>query len=203
MKVRKQITMVAVAILASLTITGCSSDNDESMLEFEQSKKVLSNEVLSTEDFLKTGTEDFSSWQTSEDGVQTRAVSPTLFTIYGCTSQKGGGNYKYMIPAEISNSLGIARGIYVVENVTCYNEIKIDGLGTSKFFSPASSPLCGLMPGGSNFTRGYANTNPDSEGKIIFSTLLIHIICDMSGRSYDMWYPCKPANIEWNYNLVQ
>lgn len=45
MKVRKQITMVAVAILASLTITGCSSDNDESMLEFEQSKKVLSNEV--------------------------------------------------------------------------------------------------------------------------------------------------------------
>lgn len=195
--------MVAITMLASLAITGCSSDNDESMLELEQSKEVLSNEVLSTEDFLKTGTGDFSSCQTSEDVVQTRAVSPTLFTIYGCTSQKGGGNYKYLIPAEIANALGIARGIYVAENVTCNTEIKIDGLGASKFFSPASSPLCGLMPGGSNFTRGYTNTNPDSEGKIIFSTLLVHIICDMSGRNYDMWYPCKPANIEWNYNLVQ
>lgn len=203
MKLSKQITMTAITILASLTFTGCSNDNDESTIELNQDKNVLSNEVLSTEELLKTGTEDFTSWQTSEDALQTRAVSSTLFTIYGCSSQKGGGNYKYMIPTDISNVLGIPRAIYVVENVTCYTEIKIDGLGTTKFFSPASSPLCGIMPGGSNFTRGYTNTTPDSQGKIIFSTLLIHIISDMSGRNYDMWYPCNPTNIEWKYNLIQ
>lgn len=200
---RKITAMATVALLTSLTVAGCSNDINEPMVELEHSKNLLSKEVLSTEELLKTGVDDVSSYQTSEDVLQTRAVSLTHFTIYGCTSQKGGGNYKYLIPDEISNALRIAKGIYIAENVTCSTEIKIDGLGTSIVFSPATSPMCGLMPGGSNFARGYTCTNPDSEGKVIFSTSLIHIICDISGRNYNMWYPCKPENIEWKYNLVQ
>lgn len=199
----KHFILKAVGISAiCLAITGCSSDNDTPMLEVEHNRDLQSADVLSTEEFLNTGVEDFSTWQTSEDGVASRAT-PTLITIYGCSSQVGGGNYKYLIPNEIANALDISKAIYVAENVTCYTEIKIEGLGISKFFSPASSPLCGIMPGGSNFARGYSNTTPDAEGKIKFSTILIHIKSDMSGRNYNMWYPCSPANIQWNYNLVQ
>lgn len=202
MKIKNLMSMAVGVLLTSLTITGCLSDNNELLSEVEQNNYLQSAKVLSTEEFLNMGMVDISLWQTSESGTVSRASS-TPITIYGCSSQISGGNYKYLIPSEIAKALGIAKAIYVAENVTCYTDIKIDGLGISKFFSPAPSPLCGLMPGGSNFARGYTNTIPDAEGKIKFATLLVHIICDMSGRNYDMWYPCNPANIQWNYAIIQ
>ena len=171
-------------------------------VEVDANSQLHSSAILLTEEFLHTGVEGLPVWQTSEDGSSTRA-NLTLITMYGCSSQIGGGNYKYYIPNEISNALRIPRGVYIAENVTCNMEVKIDGLGVTKFITTLSSPLCGIIPGSGNFNRGYTVSSPDAEGKMIFTTLLIHIKSDLAGINYDMWYPCKPADIQWLYNLIE
>lgn len=192
--------LITIALLTNIAVTGCSNDGNDTV--FEAGQKLQSTRILSTEELLNTAGEDFSFWQTSEDGTVSRASSTTI-TIYGYSSQNSGGNYKLLISSEIANALSISKTIYIAADVTCYMDIKIEGLGTSSFFSPVSSPLCGLMPNGPTHTRGYTNTTPDADGNIRFATNLIHIISDLSGRSYDMWYPCNPADIQWIYSIVQ
>lgn len=90
-----------------------------------------------------------------------------------------------------------------MEKVTANYKLTIDGLSTREVrFSAVDSPKCGLYP---DFTdeesdlRGYSVSQ---KGNIVtLATKMVHVISDLSGRSYDMWYPCKPAELEWCYNL--
>lgn len=128
--------------------------------------------------------------------------SVNTISLNGYSSKVSGGNIKVAISKTLANLMGIANQIYIMEKVTVYQDIKIESLGSTSFFSAADSPLCGIDPNDTNYKRGYSSSSPDSKGNIRLASKCIHIISDLSGRNYDMWYPCKPENVQWEYNLI-
>lgn len=60
------------------------------------------------------------------------------------------------------------------------------------------------MPRQSDWTkRDYRNDVSTTDNNImVLETICIHIICDLSGKVYDMWYPCKPEDCLWDYKVV-
>ncbi len=180
-----------------------SSCNSEDLVESEISNNVNTYEdVITVDSLLSIGNEKFSSWNPSpkiEEAVQTRS-SVTTITLTGCTSQTGEGNYKLLIGQAWASALGIPNQIYIVENVTCYQTLTIKGLeDRTCFFSSAASPNCGFDPNDLN-KRGYSDSR---HGDVVtMVTKIAHIKTDMSGRNYDRWYPCKPSDLKWNYDLI-
>lgn len=99
--------------------------------------------------------------------------------------------------------MGIANQIYIMETITAQYELTIDGLSARKVrFSPNDSPKCGLYPDYTNSEldlRGYSISQKGDN--VTLATKMVHVISDLSGRNYDRWYPCKPEQLEWNYNV--
>lgn len=198
----KQLLTVVGAMLTIFAMVSCSGDSGESLYEMEQARQSDFNGVIPIEELFSKYKEDLAQWQSSDNGTETRAAS-TIYTVYGCSSQESIDRDKYLITSVIANALGIPRAIYVAEYVKCIKNIHIEGLGTSTFFSPQTSPLCGLDPTRTDYTRGYNSSTPDANGNIILTTYLVHIISDTSGQSYNMWYPCSPTDIQWKYCVIQ
>ncbi len=93
--------------------------------------------------------------------------------------------------------------IYISEIITANYVLTIDGLSTKVNRFPADdSPNCGLFPGYTSDTLGDRGYSSMQKGNTVtMTTKLIHIISDFQGVSYDRWYPCKPEDLEWNYNV--
>ena len=180
-----------------------SSCNSEDLIESEISNNINSYEdVVIVDSLLSIDNEKFASWTPNpkiEDAIQTRS-SVTTTTLTGCTSQTGGGNYKRLIGPIWASALGIPNQIYIVENVTCYQTLTIKGLeDRTCFYSSAASPNCGFDPN-DLAKRGYSDSR---HGDVVtMVTIIAHIKSDMSGRNYDRWYPCKPSDLKWNYDLI-
>lgn len=211
----KKFCIFFATTLVVSSFTGCSNDTNDLIPE----KDIIlpTEKVFTAEELSSMRIEKFPTWQSANDSLNAGtsysqhlsrartiiAKSAPILTLYGCTSQSNGKNYKYILPSQIANSLHIAKDIYVVRDVTCYNYIKVDG--ENDVFLAQKSPNCGLRPTNTtgDYTRGYTSSTPDQDGKTQMTTKLLYIICDISGRSYNMWYPCSPEKLEWNYKILR
>ncbi len=193
-----------VAITAALT-TFTSCDNSEefgSEANLSENVQDLTGEAISFMNWIGDDSVSYKSWERSPLSARTRSNS-TDFTVYGYTTTSSTGNIKAIISKELASRMGISRQTYVMEKVTAQYDLTINGLSTREvLFSPINSPKCGLYP---DYTRdeidlrGYSILQKGDN--VTLATTMVHIICDMSGRSYDQWYPCKPAQLEWCYNV--
>ena len=78
------------------------------------------------------------------------------------------------------------------------------------FFENEDNPRCGLKSMSDPANGGYISMNrgynevSQNERAVVLECYLIHVISDLSGRSLNIYYPCKPDQIEWRgllYNL--
>ena len=199
----KKFILFAAITAAFATFTSC--DNSEELdLEANLSEEVQAptGEAISFMNWIGCDSVSYKSWERSPQSASTRGVS-TDFTVYGYTTTSSTGNIKAIISKELASRMGISRQIYVMEKVTAKYELTVNGLNAREvIFSPINSPKCGLYP---DYTsdemdlRGYSILQKGDN--VTLATTMVHIICDMSGRNYDQWYPCKPAQLEWCYNV--
>lgn len=199
---RKVVLFVAVTA-AFTTFTSC--DNSEEFgSEANLSEKVqdLTGEAVSFMSFIGGDSVSYKSWERSPLSARTRSSS-TDFTVYGYTTTSSTGNRKAIIGKELASHMGIYNQIYIMETVTARYELTINGLGAREvIFSPINSPKCGLYP---DYTkdeldlRGYSISQKGDN--VTLATKMVHVISDLYGRSYDKWYPCKPTQLEWCYNV--
>ena len=194
-----------VAITAALT-TFTSCDNSEefgSEANLSENVQDLTGESISFMNWIGDDSVSYKSWERSPlSSARTRSNS-TDFTVYGYNTTSSTGNRKVMIGKELASRMGIYNQMYIMEIVTAKYELTINGLSAREvIFSPINSPKCGLFPGYTDDEldlRGYSNTQKGDNVTLV--TKMIHVISDMSGRYYDQWFPCKPAQHEWCYNV--
>lgn len=161
-------------------------------------------EYVTSDDLFDQGQLDFIGWKSSSNGeTNCSRSSVNTITLEGYTAKSSTGNQKVLVQKSLADLIGVSSQIYILEYVTAYQDFKISGLGATSFFSTADSPQCGVDPNGANWAvRGYSASTPTSDGNIRLASKCIHIICDISGKNYDKWYPCKPEQFKWNYTLV-
>lgn len=199
--IMKKVFYFQTITLCSVLVS-CSNDSDVVSEDLSQDQTC---DFYSFEDFFRQDSEDFLGWKSSSQDssfVPMTRSSVNTFTLNGYSSKVGGGNQKVFIDNTLANLMGIPRQIYVMENVTLYQDIRIEGLGSTSFFNMVESPLCGVDPNGLYYKRGYSSSTPDSNGNIRLVTKCIHIISDIAGLNYNMWYPCKPEEVQWKYNVI-
>jgi hypothetical protein len=136
--------------------------------------------------------------------TEEQIVETTPITTFGYDQIISKDKRKVFFNYGTASKLGIAPGIYLVENLLCIKKINIKGYD----FWEEDSPKCGYKPIKSEKTgvdtdamskeRGYAE--PIS-GTNSIKTYVIHIICDISGRKYDKYDPCPPEKIQWDYSI--
>lgn len=189
-----------VIILLSSTFSGCSSESDFITEDLGNSQEAT---FCSFEDFFHQDTEEFIGWTSSLNSpIPMTKSSVNTITLNGYSSKKSSGNQKFIMDKKLADLMGIMQQIYIIEYITVYQDIKIDGLGSTAYFAPLESPLCGLEPNNKDYKRGYNSSAPDENGNIRLASKCIHVICDLAGRSYNKWYPCKPEEFQWKYNLI-
>lgn len=162
------------------------------------------SDFCSSDDLYFKGAYEFFGWLPSYERIEPMSRSSVNeITLNSYTSISSGGNQKVLVLKDLADVIGVSSQIYILEYVTAYQDITISGLGTTAFFSSVDSPLCGVVPNGKNWGEiGYSSSTPDANGNIRLASKCIHIISDLSGRNYDLWYPRRPENFQWIYNLV-
>jgi len=184
--------------ISCIAIVSCSQD-DAVLVSVTPAAET----PMTSDDLLTLNFEEFKGWDSSNEADLVSRASVNVLTLRGCTSLQSGGNEKIFIRSDLANLIGISSQTYILEHITAYQYTIIPGLGPSLFFAPADSPLCGVDPSANNWAvRGYTCSSPNANGEVTFTSKCLHIISDMSGRSYNIWYPCKPDDFLWNYNLV-
>lgn len=188
-------------LLFGLSVTLSNFTSCDNSDDFETAPKTT-EEAITFEHMLTDENASFSSWERSPQTTRTRGVS-TDFTVYGYTTKSSTGNRKVSIGQELASHMGIQSQIYIMETITAQYELTIDGLSDKKIrFSPNDSPNCGLYPDYTNSEldlRGYSISQKGDN--VTLATKMVHVICDLAGRNYNRWYPCKPEQLEWNYNV--
>ena len=181
-------------VLIMSCIYGCSHNDDEKCVTEQE---VDLRDAISWDEFISSNNTDFIEWDSSPSLM--RFVGNNI-TLYGYTSQVSSGNKKVILDQSVATALGIPRKIYIMELITVYYNLTIPGLSSgSCFFSPASSPNCGMDPN-NNSHIGYASSIDGNN--VTLATKLVYINSDLSGVYYNMWYTRSPSNLEWNYILI-
>ena len=177
-------------------LTGCENNTTEGLMSNSTSK---SNDIISLEAQSAIDYNIYKTWENSNSKFPQTRASITPYTLTGYTSYSTSDVKKVRITKDFAKALGIYQQIYLMDFYTVNYNKTIDGLGTDIFFSPAESPNCGLNPTNSS-ERGYSSNQ--SGNSITFVTKIYHVISDLSGKTYDLWYPCKPEEVVWCYNLI-
>lgn len=202
-KIMKKFILFAAITAAFATFTSC--DNSEefgSEANLSEEAHASTGEAISFMNWIRCDSVSYKSWERSPQSASTRGVS-TDYTVYGYTTTSSTGNKKVILGKELASRMGIYNQIYIMETVTAKYELTINGLNAREvIFSPINSPKCGLYPDYTSSEldlRGYSISQKGDN--VTLATKMVHVISDMSGRSYDQWYPCKPAQLEWCYNV--
>lgn len=199
-----------VAILLAFVFQSCSSE-DEPLNATELAATLLNDSRVAPNDNHKNH-RSFEEFDTDSielgSNLQTRSnseIMPLLdyvnYTVKGASTTSTGANQKVLIDSKLASLMGISRQIYVLNYITAKYAITIDGLSSDRaVFKIVDSPGCGIDPSKTDYVRGYTY---GSDGDVVtLTTRIIHILSDMSGRNYDMYYPCKPENLLWNYKVA-
>lgn len=198
----KQLKIQLVAAFAACCSLGLiSCNNEESFVTEELSQDFLLETAISIDSLFAIDNEEVSKWNSNKNKIpQTRSsASVTEMTVYGYDSQTTTGNRKTLISSDLATKMGIPRQIYVMETLTLYKNITINGLGSTAYFSNAYSPNCGMSPDDQD-SIGY--TSSMQGNTMVLATKLHHVISDINGISYNRWYPLEPNLLEWKYTLV-
>lgn len=184
-------TLVCIA-----TTTSCN--NFESIDDFANTQ----TDVISIDSFMQL---ESNTYEQRSPLHKTTRSSSTDFTVYKYTSKTTSRTYKVNCGKKLASLLHIYVQPYFTEYINAKYELTIDGLSNKTTrFSANNSPNCGLYP---DYTedeledRGYSVTQKGN--KITMTTRIIHIISSLDGKSYDKWYPCKPEDLQWNYNIYK
>lgn len=197
----KKLLYYSVIAICSV-FTSCSNESDFPLNELDENQ---SSETYSFDSIFRQDAINYSNWTSSksnDSSKRTTRSSINTITLYSYTSKKSSGNKKYAFGNTLLNLMKLPNQIYIAEYVTVNQDISISGLGQTCFFASIESPLCGLNPNSQDYERGYVADAADANGNITMTTKCIHVICDLSGRSYNKWYPCKPEDLQWQYNLI-
>ena len=104
------------------------------------------------------------------------------------------GNLKVQFPPAFADKAGVQPySTYITDYLTAKAVINFP---TRVFPVILPSPDCGLQPDNMEL-RGY--TMSQNGQTVTFSTYLIHIKYDITGRLIDIWYPIYPDNLQWIY----
>lgn len=132
----KKVGFVAIALC--LALAGCSNDSDLISENQSQEQKCDFN---SFEELFLQDAANFQGWESSSSQESSTPKTRTSIerssvktvTLNGYSSKVSGGNQKVLIGKTLANLMGIANQIYILEYVTVYQDIKIEGLGSTSF----------------------------------------------------------------------
>lgn len=196
--------LLFTAITAAFSILTSCDNSKEFGSEANLSEEVqnLTEEAISFINWIGSDSISYESWERSPLTATTRGADIDL-TVHGYTTTSSTGNQKVIIGKELASRMGISNQIYIMERITARYELTINGLSTKEVrFSPIDSPKCGLFPDYTSSEldlRGYSTSQKGDN--VTLATVMVHVICDIAGRNYDKWYPCKPDQLEWCYNI--
>ena len=199
------------SILCTTFITSCSSVDNELFIEQNSTNSNLFTKSITdpdttdvlviTDDIweqLMSSNGEFSMNENPKNTVTTRGYvdSRTVKSHHSCKPRLGQENIKSLFPSELLDKLGLSTGIYIAD----YCEAKVTlytGEGEIFMYTDVS-PNCGFKPDNGD-SRGYAMT---INGKtVVLTTYLTHIKYDILGRTVDKWWPVKPSDLIWNYQI--
>ncbi len=185
-------------VLLCIILFGCSSGILEPELDSEYE--------CSSDDMLMRYQDKYEGYLSSSNECPESRSSANTITLYGYSSIVSDGRESLYIQKDLADLIGISSKTYIAEYITAYQYIKVEGLGTTTFFSTANSPLCGSDPSAGRWSSiGYAyiaSSSSNNQNIVKLESRCIHVICDISGRNYDKWYPRKPEDFQWNYILI-
>ncbi len=201
MKIIYYFFCVTLLVFIGGVTSSCSSDAGDFFNE-ENSSVNLTNDsldIITIDSLFSIGNEAFKNWKSSPCGVVTRSTVLTPITIHGYSSMSSSGSRRANPGSELALKLGIPNQTYVIESFTCYQDIIIQGLNSTVYFIAEDSPNCGIDPNNSSHI-GYANSINGNSVRMV--TKVHHIISDLSGISYNLYYPRNPNDLEWQYSLL-
>lgn len=188
----------------------CSKENDTEFLTLQETQsELLSNNHSLNDSVITILTEEDFYEQFSSNGeipgniikqtpIVTKAYTDSRIvkSYHSCEPRPGQGNVKERFSnKELCSKIGIPQGIYITEH--CEAKITLY-TGEGERLIPTESPNCGFQPDGKGI-RGYSASFIGN--KIVLTTYLTHIKCDILGRKVDIWYPVKPEELIWNYDI--
>lgn len=206
-----QMKKLFASILCATIITSCSNVDNEILIEQSQTnsdlvtKSIVDSDttdvLIITDDIWKqlmSSEGEFSNNENYKNPVTTRGYvdSRTVESYHSCKPRSGKENMKHLFTSDFLENLGLPTGIYIVDfceaKVTLYT-----GEGEIFMYTDVS-PNCGFKPDNGE-SRGYAMTI--NGNTVVLTTYLTHIKYDMLGRTIDKWWPVKPNNLIWNYQI--
>lgn len=201
---KKVFLFVFMALVTPVIFTACDNlENTTLEIDYSEGGQDAIGEVVSFADWVDSDTVSYDGWERSSRNASTRIVSNS-YTVKGYTEKSSAGTKKVSISQNLALLLGIKKQIYVMETVTARYNLTIDGLNTNKvIFVPEDSPQCGLFPDSKEDEydlRGYSSSVKGDN--VVMASKMIHVISDLAGHSYDKWFPCKPEQLEWTYNVI-
>lgn len=110
-----------------------------------------------------------------------------------------------MFDNDLALATGLQAGNVYIARYERYT-MKIS-LNNQFFFENDEDSKCGLKtmsdPANGNFIsmkRGYSEVS-QNDNAVILESYLLHVLSDLSGKNLNIYFPCKPAQIEWKGTL--
>lgn len=191
--------------ILSLALIGCSEDSNLD-IHTQKSEQAEAQEVSPY-----TRSLSFSNATRSSDGISTTAYETHAFqeTGYDNTFIAAGlAKCAYKgIESPQTRALGLGAGVYFVEVIGVNKTLKT--YKAKDIINPTEASLDDKNMGLK--TSGYYKNDPgwntdevmeNGDGVFTGTTYLIHFKYDMSGRTIDQYYPCKPEKLVWKYTSI-
>lgn len=187
----KKIVLITM-LVGCISITACQNDGTETIVS------EIPSDFIPEDSLFKIGNLPYGEWMNYSNffyNHKTR-TSFTQETVYGYTSYTSTGNRTTILRSSVLDELGIPHKYYIVNIYTLEYKLVIPGLNATTYFSPQDSPNCGMKPSIISYI-GYDNTQMADTIKMV--TKVEHIISDLNGINYNLWYPRNLNDVEWNY----
>jgi hypothetical protein len=198
---------IILFITATLLVTSCDNSSDYLSVN-EKETESLKIDTASYYKILESNAIEYRNYKRSSvNPILTRAIATNEgndIVVYSYTNKSSTGYKTYALDKNLKSILGLyPYAYYICEFITATYELTIPGISNRTVrFSDVESPKCGLFP---DYTkdeynlRGYSYTRKGDN--ITLTTKIIHIKCDQSGLNYDIWFPCRPEELQWIYNI--
>lgn len=192
----KKKLLVMASIMTLLSCSESDEINPNESIVLDSGYQCIENQNQSEIDIYK-------QWERAYNDKKTR-TSYNSITIYGYKSLSVEKRKAYL-GKELATRVGLYDQIYVGEIVTATQEVSISGLSSGQvLFAPLSTNSnCGLFPDFTNDELDLRGYSAVQKGDVItMATKTIHIISDLNGKNYNIWYPCQPAQLAWDYMII-
>lgn len=200
---------IILLIIATLLVASCDNSSDYFSVN-EKETESLKIDTTSYYKILESNTIEYRNYKRSSVVPSlTRATATNGgndIIVYGYTKKSSTGYKTYALDKNLKSILGLyPNAFYICEYITATYELTIPGISNRTVrFSDVDSPNCGLFPDCTKDEynlRGYSYTRKGDN--ITLVTKIIHVKCDQSGVNYDIWFPRKPEELQWIYNIEQ